>query len=138
MILIKEIRSKSGELHFKRWSILSLPWFSIYIHGIYKKDMDRHLHSHPWNIWTMILKGGYVEVLRGKDGKEKYKYRGVFNTGYRSLDKFHKIGRLSGSGPTYSLAIVGRRKNPDWGFMVNDKFVDHLTYRENKNRKRGL
>ncbi len=63
--LIKEIRSKEGILHFKRWEIFSSTKFnfSIYLHGIYKADQDLHLHNHPWNIATLILWGSYIEAL---------------------------------------------------------------------------
>ncbi len=40
--LVKEIKSKAGELHFRRWRLLQLPFFAIYIHGIYKSDEDLH------------------------------------------------------------------------------------------------
>ncbi len=126
MKLIKEIKSKSGEIHFRRWRIISLPWFSIYIHGIYKADEDEHLHSHPWNIWTMILWGGYFEKLRG--GHHRLRKPG--HMAYSKTSDFHKISEMY-KIPTYTLAIVGRRKL-DWGYMVDKKFVDHKTYRKNK------
>lgn len=136
MKLIKEIRSKEGELHFKRWRLLKTPWFSICIHGIYMKDLDLHLHNHPWNICTMVLSGGYVEVLWDeKKGRQAYKYRGRFNIGYRNSNQFHKIGRLI-KAPTYTLAILGKRRDYPWGYLVEGHFMDHETYRANKNTKR--
>jgi hypothetical protein len=78
----------------------------------------------------MILSGGYVEVYwDDKAGKQRYKYRGRFNMGYRNMCQFHRIGRLSKS-PTYTLAIVGKRSEHPWGYLVDGKFVDHETYRE--------
>lgn len=127
MKLIKEIKSKSGEIHFRRWRILSLPLFSIYIHGIYKADEDKHLHNHPWKIWTMILWGGYFEKLY----RAGHRLRKPGHMSYAKLSNFHKISEMYKS-PTYTLAIVGRRTNTDWGYMVDDKFVDHKTYRNNK------
>jgi hypothetical protein len=63
--LIKEIKSKQGVLHFKRWELFTSKRFnfSIYLHGIYKADEDPHLHNHPWNIATLILWGSYIEEL---------------------------------------------------------------------------
>jgi len=40
---IKEITSKDGVLHFKRWNILSTRFFYIYLHGIYMPDDDKTL-----------------------------------------------------------------------------------------------
>jgi len=59
----KEIISKDGVLHFRRWKIILTPWFAIYIHAIYKADEDKHLHNHPWNFWSFVLKGSYTERL---------------------------------------------------------------------------
>ncbi len=74
--LIKEIKSKEGVLHFRRWNILTVSNrfinFSIYLHGIYKEDQDPHLHNHPWNIATIILWGSYIEELDADDLIDKY------------------------------------------------------------------
>jgi hypothetical protein len=127
MKLIKEIRSKEGILHFKRWRVLTTPWFDINIHGIYKEDQDPYLHNHPWKIWTMILKGGYYEERHGGECRLR-----VFgHMSYCKTSDFHKIRTMRGT-PTYSLAITGKR-NQDWGYMINGRFIDHKTFRENKN-----
>jgi len=131
MKLIKEIKSKEGVLHFKRWRLLKTPWFDIYIHGIYHKDEDDHLHNHPWKIWTMILSGGYVEELHS--GRLRVRKSG--HMAKANLSDFHKIKEMIKS-PTYTLAIVGRRTFKEWGYMVDGRFVDHITYRKNKNKKR--
>lgn len=131
MKLIKEIRSKEGELHFKRWRLIKTPWFEVYIHGIYMEDLDEHLHNHPWKIWTMILWGGYFEKIH--TGRIRLRRPGHIS--YAKISDFHKIDKMK-KVPTYSLAIVGKRINPDWGYMVDGRFIDHLTYRENKNKKR--
>jgi len=132
MRLIKEIRSKEGELHFRRWRLLKTPWFEIYVHGIYMEDLDEHLHNHPWKIWTMIIWGGYFEELH--TGRHRLRTFGYMS--YVKISDFHKIKKMH-KVPTYSLAIVGKRTSSDWGYMVNGRFVDHLTYRENKNQKRN-
>jgi len=35
----------------------------IRVHQILRSDSDRHLHDHPWGFATVILRGGYLEVL---------------------------------------------------------------------------
>jgi hypothetical protein len=146
MRLIKEIRSKTGELHFKRWQLLKTPWFCIYIHGIYREDEDDHLHNHPWNLWTMVLWGSYVEKLekiRKVDGVDKIDVRGSGykiksrhpgNMAYRNSEKFHTIAHVN-KAAAYTLAIVGKRKKEPWGFMTEKGFVDFKTYRKNKNKR---
>jgi len=137
MNLVKEIISKSGELHFRRWQLLKTLWFCVYIHGIYKEDQDDHLHNHPWSIWTMILWGSYVEELLMKNGKDKtHKVRTFLNMGYRNSDRFHCIRQVV-SKKVITLAIVGKRKEKEWGYHTEKGFVDHITYRNNKNKKRN-
>jgi hypothetical protein len=133
MRLIREIRSRSGELHFRRWIILRTPWFEVYIHGIYKEDQDLYLHNHPWKIWTMILKGGYIEELHNNSGSNIERKRLFGHKSKADINDFHKIKKMIKS-PTYSLAVVGKRVNDDWGYMVDGEFVDHKTFRKNKNR----
>ena len=134
MKLIKEIKSKEGVTHFKRWRLLKTPWFEIYIHGIYKEDQDDHMHNHPWNIWTMILKGSYVEELLSKDGKtSKLNIRTLGTMAYRNADRFHKIKELITKN-VYTIAIVGKPKEREWGYSTENGFVDHDTYRKNKRR----
>lgn len=129
MKLIKEIRSKEGTLHFKRWRVLTTPWFDINIHGIYKEDQDKYLHNHPWKIWTMVLKGGYYEELH----TGKHRLRTFGHMAYCKTSDFHKISKMHKS-PVYTLAIMGKRCNDEWGYMVDGRFIDHKTFRKNKKR----
>jgi len=138
MKLVKEIKSKKGVVHFRRWRIFSLPWFSVNVHAIYKEDQDNDLHNHPWNIWTIILSGSYVEVYWDDKTKSiKYKIRKRFNIGYRKSDEFHRIGLIRGFSlkPVYTLAIIGKRKEKEWGYLTDDGFVDHKEYRKIKRKK---
>ena len=58
---VLEIKSSAGELHFRRWKILSTKWFNIYLHKLYKSDKDLYLHDHPWNYVSWILQGSLLE-----------------------------------------------------------------------------
>lgn len=135
MKLIKEIKSKEGELHFQRYSILSTSIFSIYIHKIWKADEDKHLHNHPWNIFTLILKGSYEEKLINNE-KNMFKLTirepGHFAT--RLKDSYHKINRVF--SPVTTLAIVWGKRS-DWGYWIDEtkKHMDQESYR---NWKRTL
>lgn len=128
MKLIKEIKSKDGILHFRRWSIFQSKFFSIYIHGIYKEDNDLHLHNHPWNILTIILKGSYIEQLWNTEVK-----RGFLNIGFRNRYQYHKIKKLT-SDKVFTLAFVFGKRNNKWGYSVNDNHIIHTVYRKEKNK----
>ena len=136
MKLIKEIKSKEGIIHFKRWRVLSTKWFSIYIHGIYKGDGDEYLHNRPWKIWTMILWGGYVEQIHNDSCSNSRRLRTPGHMAYVNRSGFHKIEKIL-KPKTFTLAIVGARTNKEWGYMVDGRFIDHKTFRENKNKKRN-
>lgn len=130
IFLNKEIKSKYGELHFQRWTIMSLPWFSIYLHFIYKADEDAHLHNHPWNYLSFVVYGTFIEqtennhlecILPGKIIIRKAKV-------------YHKITDLF-TNKIITLFITGKRFN-EWGYEVNGKFVGHKEYRILKNENK--
>ncbi len=128
MKLIKEIKSKDGILHFRRWVIFQSKFFSIYIHGIYKEDNDAHLHNHPWNLLTIVLSGSYIEELENSN----FIFRNFLNIGYRNRNKYHKIFQLK-TKEVKILAFVFGKRNDNWGYKVDNKHVLHTEYRQNKN-----
>lgn len=67
LFLVKEIKSRYGHVHFRRYRLLSTPWFSIYIHHILKSDEDKDPHDHPFNFSSLILSGAYQEMVGGAD-----------------------------------------------------------------------
>lgn len=126
MKLIKEIISKTGEVHFRRWELLKTPWGSIWLHGIYKADQDKHLHNHPWDFKSIVLKGSYIEQTPLGN---KRQYPGKFNS--RNGADYHKILELL-SPVVYTLFFVSKPKR-EWGYRVRGEFIQHEKYREMKN-----
>lgn len=124
--LIKEIKSKDGVVHFRRWRILSTPWFKICIHGIYKADEDAHLHNHPWNLLNIVLKGSYCEKTEKADWNPRF----PLNMAYRQRDVYHKIEELY-TPTVYTLNFMWKFRDT-WGYNVDGKHVDHKTYRTMK------
>jgi len=135
--LVKDIKSKEGIQHFKRWQLFSCKWFSIYLHGIYKEDLDKHCHNHAWNILTIILWGSYTEKLLWCQDPDCFdeNRRWPLDIAYRSTDDYHKILTLH-TKKVYSLAIVGKRGPDEWGYMMDDgEHLNHLEYRKLKANK---
>lgn len=138
---IREIRSKSGELHFRRWRIIETRWFNIYIHYIAKSDEDKHLHSHPWNFISIPLKGGYVQrVIRpvenfaeDKDANLMREHKEVclpFHPMKMFWGDFHKIRLIK---PTWSLVFTGTRNKFGWGYWDTKRGIIHFDdYRKMK------
>jgi hypothetical protein len=130
LFLIKEIKSKEGVIHFKRWQLLKTPWFSIYIHGIYKADEDAHLHDHPWDYYSMSIYGRFIEKNKGAI-KCNYLYVSTFKLISRKAEQFHTIHKLL-TKSVYTFFIAKNRRR-DWGYDVNGEWIDHKTYRKLKN-----
>lgn len=133
LFLVKEIKSKQGVLHFRRYRLLSTRWFSIYIHKIYKADQDLHLHDHPWNYFNIILNGGYVEETN-VNGCIKKNIMVNFKSSCRKATQCHKI--LHMITPSVTTLFITGKSYRTWGYNVNNSWIDHLTYRELKNNKK--
>lgn len=127
MFLVKEIRDRNGVLHFKRWALLWTPWFALYLHKICLPDYDEHLHSHPWNFVSLVLKGFYLESSRGQKIHRK-----PGSLLMRKASDFHQITWL-GAPPVWTLVFVwGRRR--EWGYDVGGVCIDNQTYRTLKHQ----
>ncbi len=128
IFLNKEIISKEGILHFRRWTVFSCYYFSIYIHQIFKADEDLHLHNHPWNYCSIILYGSYIERNQFYDTIMK-----PLSVSIQKAQRFHKIKEML-SKQCISLFITGKKYN-EWGYDTENGFIDHKTYRQLKNKK---
>lgn len=125
IFLRKEIISKKGELHFRRWGIDAFI-FGLYIHQIYKADEDKHLHDHPWDYMSLCLKGSFME--------EGEKIITIVKPGSfiaRKATRFHKIKEMITPAVT-TLFITGPRRRV-WGYDVNGVWFDNKNYRKVKN-----
>ena len=125
--LIKEIKSKAGVIHFKRWLIFKIPFttLQLFLHQINKADEDKDEHDHPWNFISLIISGGYVEtsehlITRRKPG----------SICFRKAATSHKITQLFGK--TYSLVLVWGDRRP-WGYNTEGGWVESQQYRNIKN-----
>lgn len=126
MKLVKEIRSKTGELHFRRYQLLKTPFGCIYLHKIYKADEDAHLHNHPWNYCSIVLKGTMIEETRGQ-----HMIMRPMSFVFRRHDTYHKIKELL--SPYVVTLFFTSKNNKEWGYDVDGTFVRHDTYRKMKN-----
>lgn len=114
----------------------------VRVHQLLKSDSDRHLYDHPaWN-FSLVLTGGFYEVLPCKEGS-KYpfhdllvrparqgileedmyvgepscaKWRGPGTLVFRRARTRHKIVLPAGQR-TFTLFVLGRKTN-EWGFYV--------------------
>jgi len=100
------------------------PWLpSVRIHHICRADQDRHLHDHPWNARTVILRGWYVEE---REGSKRGLVRWPGYTGRLLYGQYHRIAHVSDGG-VWTLFITGRKRGT-WGFKVDGAKVPWRTY----------
>lgn len=107
---------------------------SIRIHRIMREDRDDHLHDHPWNARTFILRGWYREE------REEYNcvhcnthfwYRPAGSTAELNFGEFHRITQVA-EGGVWTLFVTWRKRG-SWGFLVGDRKVpwrEHLGIEE--------
>lgn len=106
-----------GDGYLHRFQILMTPWFSIFFHRIYRADNQRDLHDHPWNFFSIILRGWYGENVPREDSRgQEYVKRRWFN--FKVAEDRHSIRTVS-RVPVWSLVFTGRRRRT-WGFWVRD------------------
>lgn len=104
---------------------------SVRVHHILRADTARHLHDHPWDARTIILKGGYVERrLEGfdMDGREYHArfIRGAGDTATLNYGEYHAIDGVD-EGGVYTLFFTWDYQGT-WGFLVDGKKIQWREY----------
>lgn len=118
----------------------------IYIHRFMRTDADDP-HDHPWNFWTYVISGGYVERYydKSKPNKDETKYTSFWtwnanrrepgSLAYRKATDIHVVKTDKERAmdeikdAPYTLCLMGPRIR-DWGFWTEDgaKFQDWRSY----------
>lgn len=131
-LLVKEIVSKDGGVHFRRYRLLQTPWFAIYVHNIRQSDMDADMHDHPWNFMSFILEGAYFEdvkyppnFLAIHSGKH---YSGSMIR--HKAEDAHRITLISDE--VWTLVFTSGRERY-WGYQTRAGWIGHKEYRILKN-----
>ena len=132
LFLVKEIKSKEGVVHFRRYRLFQSPIFAIYIHNIMKSDEDRHKHDHPWNFVSIILEGAYEEEFTQPPYHFTETHK-VYMSGdfvHHPAEDAHKLTLISDNVITLVFAYGKRRV---WGYQTEKGWIDFKTYRQAKN-----
>lgn len=107
-----------GNPMMERWRLLQTPWLGIYVHFIYREDLDPIPHDHPWQFRSLVMRGGYVEEFWpdarvATESRPQTFRRGSFHR--FPLAASHRI--VSVQPGTVTLVIVGRKRRT-WGFWA--------------------
>lgn len=111
--------------------------FNVFIHKFLKSDPD-DVHDHPWAYATLILKGGYYEWIPqfddlGKMTCEIRKWRGPGHFRICSPNSYHRI-ELKDGVTAWTMFMPGPYKR-EWGFLVNDKWIENGKYLQYKSNE---
>ncbi len=100
---------------------------AVYLHHIIRSDEDRALHDHPWKFTSLILWGGYVEVLPHMRGYEKtYRevaYKAPAIVKHEAADSH----RLILEEPAWTLVFRGPKVR-GLGFHADGRWVPWAEY----------
>lgn len=134
LFLVKEIVSKQGVVHFRRYRLIQTPWFALYLHQICQSDKDVDMHSHPWNFQSLILKGAYKEACKYPPDFD-YIYINAYYPGdvikHQARDA-HKITLITKQ--VWTLVFTSGRHR-EWGYLTPNGWVSHAVYRKAKNEE---
>jgi hypothetical protein len=98
---------------------------SVRLHHILREDRDEHMHDHPWDARTIILRGWYEERRPEPLGYASTR-RKAGDTASINFGDYHKITQVS-SGGVWTLFITYRYRGT-WGFLVNGVKVKWRNY----------
>lgn len=107
-----------GKLYLERYYMGGLAGYQVWLHRFRSADGDRHLHSHPWSAYSLVLAGGYVEHVRSGGatwGRSRKAWGGVLRI---TPDYLHRI--VAVEPDTWTLMIVGPARLPTWHFIDGD------------------
>lgn len=113
------------ETNVPRWAPL-FP-FSIRVHHIKRADNERHMHDHPWNARTIILRGSYREARPGFHSFATHtQVLKPGDTARLGFEQYHRITDVCPGG-AWTLFISWRWRGV-WGFLVDGVKVPWREY----------
>lgn len=125
--MIRRADRETGVEHdyLLRFYIFRVKWFSIFLHQFWASDPD-HVHDHPWDNFTWLIKGGYWEFEA--DGTCKWQTKGFRR--FRRAEQFHRlaIGEHAG-GEAWSIFFHFKRRR-NWGFWTPEGWLEATEYGE--------
>jgi hypothetical protein len=112
------ITRDDGSPYLRRWWIIPRNRFiNIYLHNMLGDDDDRALHDHPWVNVSIVLKGGYWEIMH-----DHMVWRQPGDVVFRLPNTAHRIILDNSCEPAWSLFITGPRVR-EWGFLCPQGWV---------------
>lgn len=120
----------AGEPYMQRYFIIGGPRAngeSARYHHILKSD-GQHLHDHPWDFLSVILRGTYLETT--EHGEREHGRGSVL---IRKAEDLHRL--TLPTGPVWTLVVVGVARRT-WGFDTPDGWIHWSEYQSTDNAQR--
>ncbi len=106
--------------------------FNLYLHKFLRDDDDRALHDHPWWFYSIMIRGGYNEVVPAAIGEyctpdgNTVIERTAPSIAFRPATHRHRVVlHRDSSGamkPAWTLILTGRVVRL-WGFWCPSGFI---------------
>lgn len=112
------IIAPDGKPYIYRWHIVrDSELASIYFHIQVADDPERPLHDHPWDNMSVILSGGYTELLKCNPRTDPIQRieRNKGDVVFRKASWAHRLLLKSETGYTMSQFVTGPKVR-EWGF----------------------
>ncbi len=93
---------------------------AIRIHEILRSDLGRDFHDHPWDYVSIILRGGYYEVIPQYDKYRNYvgdkrTWYGPGSIVFRCAEHLHRLELPEGQ--TCTTLFTTFKYKQKWGFI---------------------
>lgn len=116
------IIAPDGAPYLYRWHVVPRNKdANVYFHIQVASDPERPLHDHPWDNTSVILSGGYEEIIQNDPpwGGKLSRPRVKGQTVYRKAETAHRLILPDETPYTMTLFSTGPVRR-DWGFWLVD------------------
>lgn len=120
------IAPSGGVDYLYRWHLIPRnPHANVYFHVQIASDPERPLHDHPWDNQSVILAGGYQEIMQDAKGMIPHlEQRRTGQTVWRKAEVAHRLVLPPTEPYTMTLFTTGAVRR-DWGFWIGGVWYSH-------------
>lgn len=115
-----------GEYLFRWYVVPRNKQANVYFHIQTESDPERPLHDHPWDNTSVILAGGYDEIIDERPmiaaHHPRVEHRRKGDVIHRACTTAHRLIRPDDIPYTMSLFLTGPKVR-EWGFWKNGDFM---------------
>jgi len=112
--------SPDGNPYLYRWHVIPRNLdANIYFHVQVASDPERPLHDHPWDNTSIILAGGYNEIVQTPGAFRQVYTRRVGDIVHRPAEQAHRLVLPGHLKYTMTLFVTGPKVR-EWGFWCYD------------------